>query len=495
MSNLENWNQKLRDSRKNTNFRDFLLEIWSNIPVSLNRENWMLSRIPKTDRVWKVVSVSEFNEIKAELTKLWRDFDSNKSFFENYSDLLKSISYPARITDLNVENWEFADSVLMSKNVYLSYIIIEWCENILYTFYSQDYCKNVLNSVMVWDHCDIVFSSVAILQSFKVFYSKFITNWNNIWFSTNLIWCSECIFCDNLENKKYHINNKEYSKEEYLEKKKEILKDKSRFEEYFSKLNKKSENFGSVNVNWQFCINSNDVENGHFTYRLTNWRNVLFVWDKWWRRNVLDTICSDQAWEWDIYACCNLWTAQNAYFSDSVIWTNIYYSNFCFDCSNLFGCFGLQNKQYCILNKQYEKDEWYKKVDEILSSMEKDWTFWKFLSPEYNPFYLNDTLAWIIWGFTKKDSEEKGYLWRDAPYKVDIPEWTTVISTDEISKYELYDADWNFALDTEIMKIVIKDENWDFYRIIPMEFDFHKKYSLPFSRFHPTKRMKNNFWL
>jgi len=35
------------------------------------------------------------------------------------------------------------------------------------------------------------------------------------------------------------------------------------------------------------------------------------------------------------------------------------------------GCIGLKNKQFCIFNKQYSKEEWYEGVDEIFGEMEK----------------------------------------------------------------------------------------------------------------------------
>jgi hypothetical protein len=41
-------------------------------------------------------------------------------------------------------------------------------------------------------------------------------------------------------------------------------------------------------------------------------------------------------------------------------------------CSFCFGCIGLTNRQFCIFNKQYTKEEWHEKVDEIFSQMEKD---------------------------------------------------------------------------------------------------------------------------
>jgi hypothetical protein len=48
-----------------------------------------------------------------------------------------------------------------------------------------------------------------------------------------LIGCNECIFCNNLENQSYCINNKPLTKEEYFNEKELILLNKSDFEGYY----------------------------------------------------------------------------------------------------------------------------------------------------------------------------------------------------------------------------------------------------------------------
>ncbi len=127
----------------------------------------------------------------------------------------------------------------MSNKIYLSILAIDSCENILYTFYVQDHVSNVLNSVMVWDHSENVYFSSGIIKSYNIFYSRFITGSANIWFSTDLIGCSECIFCDGLENQSYRIANKQYKREAYFIEKAKILKMKSQFLDFYRKLPKK----------------------------------------------------------------------------------------------------------------------------------------------------------------------------------------------------------------------------------------------------------------
>ncbi|MBI4231794.1 hypothetical protein HY605_01065 [Candidatus Peregrinibacteria bacterium] len=50
--------------------------------------------------------------------------------------------------------------------------------------------------------------------------------------------------------------------------------------------------------------------------------------------------------------------------------SDIYHSAFCLNnVKNFLGCVGLRQKQYCILNKQYSKEEYEKLVPKIIESM------------------------------------------------------------------------------------------------------------------------------
>ena len=150
---------------------------------------------------------------------------------------------------------------------------------------------------------------------------------------------------------------------------------------------------------------------------------------------------------------------------------------------------------YCIFNKQYSKEEWGILADKIFSQMEQVGILWKFFPWKLNPFYFNDTIAWILWKFTKEEVEKEWFMWRDQEVKVDIPEWFKIIEIEELSKYQWFDENWNWFINPEIMKKVIKDEKRNYYRIVKMEYDFLIKYELPLPRIHWKDRIKLNFWI
>jgi len=338
MSNLKQWENIIKEKRKQTNFRDFLREICSWSTLVIHKNNWIISKFPKTNRIKSVVSNKDFEKNRDDLINNWIDYDFDKNFFENYSDLFKSIDIFDFINYWLAEKCFYSDMVVNSKNVYLSFTVINNCENIYYSFSVKDNCNDIFNSISVYLNSSIVYFSSWVNESYKIFYSRFIYNSNNIWFSSNLTWCSECIFCNNLDNCSYYIENKKYEKVQYLHKKKEILKDKNKYFEYYSKVEKIWKNYNSTNVNWSGFYNSIDVKKWYYWYNVKNGNNLLFVWWISWNENMFDVITAWSPTSSDLYWIMwanwnNLYLCMNATFS-----SNIYYSYFVTHCSFCFWC-------------------------------------------------------------------------------------------------------------------------------------------------------------
>jgi hypothetical protein len=109
-----------------------------------------------------------------------------------------------------------------------------------------------------------------------------------------------------------------------------------------------------------------------------------------------------------------------------------------------------------------------------------------------NPFYFNDTAAALIEDFDRDEIVAEWYLRRDEEIAVDIPDWMDVVKVDELGQYESR-VDWVWSIDPSILKKVIKDEKWNVYRVIKMEYDFLVKHWLPLPRKHWLERLKWHF--
>jgi hypothetical protein len=111
-----------------------------------------------------------------------------------------------------------------------------------------------------------------------------------------------------------------------------------------------------------------------------------------------------------------------------------------------------------------------------------------------NPFYFNDTAAYLIDPtFTKEYVEKAGYLRRDEPIKVDIPSDAEIVKASDLDHYEGYDAEGKRHINPDILKKVIQDEAGNVRRVVGMEYKFLEKYALPLPRKHRLERMKENF--
>jgi len=497
MKDLKYYQTIIQDKRKQTDFRDFLMEIGSWYSMVLYRDEKGLSRYPVTDRIWKLSSIKEFEENRSELIKWGLEYNSDKTFFENFQILFLSVEHQ-RMLARNSENCDYVDDVIDSADSYLSFAVIIDCSNVLYSFLVKENCHDVVNSMNVLNNCSYIYMSSGIMNSYNIFYSSNCLDLSDIWLSSNMLNCTHCIMCDGLESQKYCIESKQYSKSDYLDKKEALLRDKESFQKYRNNLNKQLSNFWSENVSWNAILESSDIENGAYLYRVHGWRNLIMVaWSEW-DKEIYDTII---AWAYkadNMYGVTLSWLNSNDIYCSYSVWINasyVFYSYFLDTCSYCIWCIGLQNKSYCILNKQYSKEDWHIMADRIFWEMEQGGALWEFFPWEINPLYFNDTIAGLIGWFSKQEALDKWYMWRDEQIKVDIPEWSDVIKTSELWDYQWYDANGNWRINPEILKQVIVDEKWDYYRIVKPEYDFLVKHSLPLPETHWMDRIKLNFWM
>lgn len=150
--------------------------------------------------------------------------------------------------------------------------------------------------------------------------------------------------------------------------------------------------------------------------------------------------------------------------------------------------------------------------------MDKEWTLGDFFPGSMNPFYFNDTVAYLLDpSITKEEVTKLGYLRRDDTVKVDIPSNMEIVRTSELGNFEWFiSSSWANAkdlsdrkdssvatlsqndgakrhIDPSILDKIIIDDQGNYYRIVKMEYDFLAKYHLPLPRKHWLDRLKMHF--
>ena len=324
MPDLTYRQQKIQEKRKQTPFRNFVMEIASWRPLNFYKNLGTFSRYPATSRSPKIIA-SEVFEQETYDGKYFPLTSEGSNFFENIRQLFLTVPLEA-VTKHGVGgNTAFADVCHNSKNAYLSYFVVVDCENVLYSLVVRENCTNIHNSLMVFDCCDNVYQSVGVVNSYHTFFSNYIRNGSDIRFSKNLMGCHFCIGCSNLENKSYYINNQPFTKEEYLV---EFPKWQKTYFKQAPQLIVTDSNMGSTNTQGIFVTKSDSVENGYFSYNQHNARNIFFAGSgRRENRDMYDVFIGGAAGGEDYYGVQGIGNSSNVYCSTiGVSNDNIYYS-------------------------------------------------------------------------------------------------------------------------------------------------------------------------
>ncbi|MGC9603318.1 MAG: hypothetical protein ABSF47_02510 [Minisyncoccia bacterium] len=368
-------------------------------------------------------------------------FNPSKPFFEQYRTLVESVPV-INLFNTNPVNSEYCNYASNSKNCYL-FVGGRECENILYAnrvFSSKD-------SIDLYDanKLELSYEAIQCKNCNRLFFGQLCTDCNDSWFLYDCRGCQNCFGCANLRGQQYHIWNQPYQKEDYFAKLKEfdlesragLEKAKKLAEEHLAKYIRRYAHIvnspGSTGDNLYNCRNckycfdltGSDSESCKFTH----FAGVGM-------KDSYDNYGAPRAEQ--VYETLAIGFESNDnshyYFSYFVRGSHdIYYSYNCVSSSYLFGCVGLRNKQYRILNKQYTKEEYEELVPKIIQQMNDMpfmdkrglvYKYGEFPPAEFSPFAYNETIAQDYFPITKDEAIKQGYLWKDPEtkaYQVTIP--------------------------------------------------------------------------
>ena len=157
---------------------------------------------------------------------------------------------------------------------------------------------------------------------------------------------------------------------------------------------------------------------------------------------------------------------------------------------NLFGCIGLKNKEYCILNKQYTKEEYEKMVEKIKKHMDEMpyinkrgivYKYGEFFPSEISLFSYNESFANSYFPLEKEEAIKQGFKWKDIP----VNKYEITIKANELPD-DIKDVDesiLNQVIECKISKRA--------FRITLSEYKFYKQMNIPLPRLHPDERNKD----
>lgn len=422
-----------------------------------------------------------------------QDYDFSKPFFQQWKELrdefpLMSLSNSKAVnSDYCNVSGESKDSYLCSASWKVERCM--YCDGVselkdcidLHVVFNSEYCYE-----------DLVCS-----DSYKLFYSQDCNSCVDSYFLYDCKGCTSCFMSSNLRNKSYVMFNQQLSKEEYQKKIKEfdlgshevIQNFKKDFENMkFKAIHRFSHIINAQDVTGNNIKNSKNCKNCFDVFEgLEDSKNVFWGGIK--SKEIFDSgpglgmgEMMYEVFDTGIGAYRNLFT--------SVVYESqeVEYSFNCYNSSYVFGCIGLRNKKYCILNKQYSKEEYFEMVEKIKTHMmdmpyiDKRglvYGYGEFFPIELSPFSYNETVAQDFFPLEKEKAIELKYLWKDREdknYKITIKNELLIDNIKDVS-----DSILNEIIECE-HKGMCKDRCTTAFKIIPNELLFYKRFGVPLPR-------------
>ncbi len=432
---------------------------------------------------YPIFTLSEWHSDKWDPLVFGQEYIPNKSFFEQLKGLQEKVPRPHQMGSKNT-GCDWCDDVWTSKNCYLSRSMID-CEDLFYS-YRNISVKNSIDMVICYD-CEKSFGCANCYNSFRLFYSTHSRDCIDSYFLYDCRNCQNCFMSWNLRNKQYCIRNKQYTKEEY---EKEISKIKldsyenvQKLKEEFERIIKEEvvhrENFNlkSYNSTGDYLSEVKDCTNCFTFSESKNCRNCVRGMSQESNIDVIGSFqvelsgncCSCQPSGYALKYCLNSPSRYSEYLDQ------------CIECEYCFGCVGLKKKKYCILNKQYTKEEYEGLKNKIISDMREQGEYGKFLP--YNmaicEFNLSNSILYFP-NTTKENILENNGYWAEMDES----------HIEGISALDLPDSVDETREDITTTALVCPETGWRF-NISQNEYAFHKANKIPLPRHHFDVRIKN----
>jgi hypothetical protein len=416
-----------------------------------------------------------------------QDFDFSRPFFEQFKDLKNKV--PHYNLNVNPEfdlNSEYTNHASESKNCYL----ISQAEKNEDCYYSRgiNSCKNCCDCYRI-QGCELCYECIETNNSYHCLFSKNLDNCSDCYFSGELRGCRNCFGCYGLVNKEYCMFNEQLTKEEYLAKTQNMVFTREYIKQMQEYANKVEASLPHRNLHMINCENSlgdniSNCKNSYMVFDSKNLEDCRYCYEvPCGAKDAMDYCNWGEYVELVYEVSAAGYNAKNCMFSYD-IWINVSDLMYCMSCMhqvrNCFGCFGLKGKEYCILNKQYSREEYEALAPRIIEHMKQTGEWGEFFPIAMSEYPYDITVAQDFYPLALKDIEKLG-----AKFAVDVSP-----ASFEGNQYKIPET--IDKVDTDITKqILICAETGSSYRVVKLELDFYRNLKVPVPNVCPDQRHKN----
>lgn len=421
------------------------------------------------------------------LAEVAADYEENEKFFNKFHRFFEQVPLIQTGRDPKSVQSEYTSGGVELNNCYYVFGGLK-SENILYgnwPIYSRD-CVDVLISYS----SELCYEIVSSRNDYNCRFIYFSDNCLDSTFLYDCKNCSSCFGCVNLRNKQYYFLNEPLAKEEY-EKKLRKINLGSRHEllhwqkKFFGiladSMRRATRNEKVINSVGSFLKECKNCFDCFWVERGENLRYVDYVLDV---KDSMDFSVGGSSLKNELIYESNNVGAYDIKFSHWIrSGQSIEYSINCFNCENCFGCVGLRNKKYCIFNKQYTEEDYWKLVDEIKTKMLAAGEYGEFFPISMNPYPYNASLAQFEYPLTREEVEKIGGYWVENPASLEGIDPKNILRSEQIPD------DIKDVGDDILQKVLICEVTGKPFIITKPELEFYRKKNLPLPNRHPYQRL------
>lgn len=377
----------------------------------------------------------------------------------------------------------------------------DYSENLTYGSFVNHSKDSVDN--MMGKQLELCYETINCNQCYKTSFSVDCEGCTEVYFSKNCTGCNNCFGCVNLRKQSYHIFNQPYTKEEYEVKMKELMpisqekinsakeKAKDLWAQYPQKF---IHGWRNVDSSGDYLNDTKNTKDCFIGFNFEDSRFCSFVTGKMTDTYDFTNFGEGSSYMYEVLQggdqCSNLkmghWVISNC--------QNLEYCFFMDNSKDCFACVGLKKRQYCIFNKQYSKEEYFKLREELIAHMNSNpyidskgliYKYGEFFPIETSPFPYNETSAQEFFPLTKEQAVAEGYTWSESEkrnYQPTIETANIPETIDGVSE----------NITGEIIACAhggtCNDQCSSAFKIVPQELQFYKRMNLPLPHLCPQCR-------
>lgn len=410
-----------------------------------------------------------------------REFDFNRPFFEQFRELQLKVPRIA-LYGKNNENSDYTNHTDHAKNSYMA-VDVGFGENILYSqwiirCHDMVDCYMMENAELCYEclYTDTLYNSVGCFLA---------DNSSDCYFVDHCIGASSCVLTANRRHGQHLWSGKQLTPAEWNKRRAQTdFGSYKIFSDYYQQfltmrqeaVRKHVEMIQSERCtgdyiykskNLRECFDVIESEDSAFCYECIGIKDAYDVYESGFS-------CEQQ---YETHACNR--TSFSKFCSVCYDSSFLEYCEMSYNSSNLFACIGLKRNDFCILNKQYSKEEFQSLREKIIAQMRKTGEYGEFFPEALSPFGYNETVAPYHYPLSKEEVMARGWSWEDAAAGMfgkttlppqDLPDHIRD-ARDEITK--------------AVLECTSCKRN---YKIIAQELDLYRKINVPVPRQCPDCR-------